>query len=235
MNLTLLTAFWRERFTSPVRLLLLFMLWSFSILIAFLKRPAELPAAEWTIWLTLTLGAGIIGRDLSTGVLQLILARPVRRWEYVLSRWFALGTAVFGLAFLSWAIAAPFSVVGGGTTINEALARILESYFIAYGLAAVITGFSALLPGFGDLALWLVGLMFSFGIGAAGHFTNRAWAARLAHEIQATLIPTMPVDDMAANGFLLYPIVVWVSTVTLSLLLGVYAMNRRELSYATVA
>jgi ABC-type transport system involved in multi-copper enzyme maturation permease subunit len=227
VNLTLMSAFWRERFTSPVRLLLLFMFWSTSLLISFVRRPVTLPADDWTIWLTLILGAGVIGRDLSTGVLQLIFARPIQRWEYVISRWFALGTAVFGLALLAWLITVPFALAGG-TKIGAALVRLVESYFIAYGLGAVITGFSALLSGFGDLALWLVAGMFSMGLGMLGAFARQGWALTLSSELLFTLVPNFDFD----RGFY-YNLVSWASTITVFLLLGVFAMNRRELSYAT--
>ena len=36
------------------------------------------------------IAAGTIGQDVSSGVLQLLFARPVRRSEYVLSRWIGI-------------------------------------------------------------------------------------------------------------------------------------------------
>ena len=45
MNLVLMTAFWRERFTSPIRVLLLLTFWGFGLLFGFLKRPVPMPGA----------------------------------------------------------------------------------------------------------------------------------------------------------------------------------------------
>jgi ABC-type transport system involved in multi-copper enzyme maturation permease subunit len=234
VNITLIRAFWLERFTSPVRLLLVFMTLGLSLLITFFHTPVELPTWEWTMYFTLILGAGIIGRDLSTGVLQLILARPVRRVEYVFSRWAALGTAALGLTLIGWIIALPFSVSGGNLTIPKVLVLLTEHLLTAYGLAAVITAFSALVAGFGDLALWLAGLMISFSIGAFGTFAKQSWARRLAGELIETLIPHFSIDRLSADGSFHYtPIIAWFSTVFLSLLLATVAMNRKELSYAT--
>jgi ABC-type transport system involved in multi-copper enzyme maturation permease subunit len=234
MNTTLMSAFWRERFTSPVRLLLLFTFVGFTLIGSLLRRPAQLPGDDSSFWLVLVLGGGVIGRDLSTGTLQLILARPVGRSEYVLSRWLGLATASFALAFLGWAIALPFSLSGGGTTVADSLGVLAEHFFVTFGLAAVLTGFSALLPGFGDLALLLFGGIVSLGMMTVAGLVHIPWIGRLGSELMKTLFPTVAIHELSQGGTLhLYALAVWASTVALSLLVGIVAMNRRELSYAT--
>ena len=49
-------------------------------------------------------------------------------------------------------------------TLGPALGLPVEILFAAFGMAAVMTGLSALLPGFGDLALLPTGLMVAQGV-----------------------------------------------------------------------
>ena len=60
-----------------------------------------------------------------------------------------------------------------------------------------------------------------------------AFGPRLGTEIQHTLIPEFAWKSVTEGGPHFYPLVLWASTVTLFLLIGVFAMNRKELSYAT--
>lgn len=233
MNLVLMTAFWRERFTSPIRVLLLLTFWGFGLLFGFLKRPVPMPGADLPIWPILVLGAGVIGRDLSSGVLQLILARPVGRAEYVFSRWLGLTLAGFAVSLLGWLLVLPFSLTTGGTTLPEAL-RLLSEYLLnAAALSAVVTGLSALVAGFGDLALLLLGYLAGGGMTLVGQFKHIDLLVRLGTEIQHTLMPEFAWKSVTEGGPHFYPLVLWASTVTLFLLIGVFAMNRKELSYAT--
>lgn len=234
MNRTLILAFWRERFTSLVRLALLITTWGFPILFALYQSPVRVPGAGDFFGAFMVLGAGVIGRDLSTGVLQLILARPVTRQEYVLSRWAALGSAGFGVGFLGWLIVLPFSISSGGMTIGEALLGLIDIAFAAYGFAAVITGFSALLPGFGDLAILLMGTLTASTVSFLGSALKQPELRRVGTEFSMTLFPTVESGRLFLDGtFHFYPLVCWVSTLFLGLLLAVYAMNHREFSYGS--
>ena len=82
-------ATWAELLHLPVRLgLVLCMLapdWLFAILG---KHPTLNPGKG--LWFALILGAGLIGRPASNGTLALLLSRPVRRADYVLTRWLAV-------------------------------------------------------------------------------------------------------------------------------------------------
>ena len=166
-------------------------------------------------------------------MLQLILARPVGRAEYVFSRWLGLTLAGFAVSLFGWLIVLPFSLSTGGTTLVEAL-RLLSEYLLnAAALAAVVTGLSALVAGFGDLALLLLGYLAGGGMMLVGQFKHIDLLTRLGTEIQHTLIPEFAWKSVTEGGPHFYPLVLWASTVTLFLLIGVFAMNRKELSYAT--
>ena len=234
MNRTLILAFCRERFSSLVRMALLITTWGFPVLFALYQDPIRVPLASDFFGAFMVLGAGVIGRDLSTGVLQLILARPVTRQQYVLSRWAALGSAGFGVGFLGWLIVLPFSISSGGMNIGEALLRLVDIGFAAYGFAAVITGFSALLPGFGDLAILLMGVVGASTVSFFGSVLKQPELKRFGTEMYATFFPTIESARLFQDGtFHAYPLVSWLSTLFLGLLLAIYAMNHREFSYGS--
>ena len=93
MNATLLLSFWRQRFTSPIRLVLLAVAFGVPLLILVFMPSAGFTPLGDTTGLALIFAVGMIGQDLSSGVLQLLFARPVRRAEYVVSRWLGVGRA----------------------------------------------------------------------------------------------------------------------------------------------
>lgn len=233
INRTLIVALVRERLASPVRVLLLVSFWGLAILGGLMSRQVRPPDAGNTLWLTLILGAGVIGRDLTSGVLQLILARPVGRAEYVWSRWIGLSLFVSALAFVSWLIVLPFALSNGGCTFPAALLILGEHLLLAFGLGAVITGLSSLVSGFGDLGLLLLGYIMAQIIGFVGKLKGIALLDRLGDELATTLVPQVDLDQVMAGGTLhVYPFVTWLTAVTLSLLVAHWALRRKEFSYA---
>ena len=233
MNRTLIVTWWRERFTSIIRMALLAAVWGFSILFALYDREGTVPDGGSLVPVAMILGAGVIGRDLSTGVLQLILARPVTRLEYVLSRWAALSLATLAVGVAGWLIVLG-PALSKGQTFLSAAGALGGMALTSFGLAAVLTGLSALLPGFGDLALLAIGAMFGGGLHTIGTIGKQPAFVRAARELNGTLFPTVDFERIVVDGSIhSYPLVVWASTLTLFLLLGIWAMNRREFSYGS--
>lgn len=236
MNVTLMTAFWRQRLTSPIRMLVLLLVWGQSIGLPFLHKPiVPFPAFRVTLF-GVIMGAGIIGSDISTGVVQLILARPIARREYVVSRWLALGLLTFLVGFLGWLIVLPFSIQSGGPALLDHLWLLSDYLFSAFGVAAVVTAFSALFPGFGDVALLLTGCAVTGVAMTYGVERHHTWLFHLASEIQSTLLPSVSIKEIAAGGTIrLYPLAAYTFSVTLAVLIGVSALSRKELSYASAS
>lgn len=235
MNRTLLTAFWRQRLTSPVRLALLAMLGGVPVLTVAFLRGADLALLGSGQGLILVLGAGMIGQDVSSGVLQLIFARPVRRPDYVLSRWLAVALAATAVSLVQIALACAAMAARGAPAAGEDIlafagTRALE----CFGLAAVLALFSSLLGGFGDLALYLLAGLGAGLVQIVGQFTHQTWLDRFAGEVAASLTPRVDLAQLAAASPMpWYPIVAYASTVTLCLALAIAMVNRRELSYAS--
>ena len=230
-----MVALWRQRLTSPIRLVLLAALSGIPLIALAFMRGAGLSVLGDSQGLVLVLGAGMIGQDVSSGVLQLLFARPVRRPDYVVSRWLAVAIAASAVALLQLAVAVALmaardSLPAAQEVLLYGTGRVLESF----GLAAVLALLSSLIPGFGDLALYLLFTMTAGVVQMAGQAKGWAWLDRLGGEFLATLVPTVDLTRVIhAAPLPWFPIVSYASTVTLCLVLAIVAVNRKELSYAS--
>ncbi|MFI5372636.1 MAG: ABC transporter permease subunit [Candidatus Eisenbacteria bacterium] len=234
MNRTLILAFWRQRLMSPFRMAFLLFIVGIPMLITLAVPQTGFAIAGKLTGIALVFSIGLIGQDLSSGVLQLLFARPVRRWEYVMSRWFAAGSisALVGMAQAAM-IALIMVLRGAAPGVSEALVFIAERAFEGFGIAAVFVLLSSLVSGVGDVALW-IGVQFVCGIGSmVAQAKNWTLAARLIGEAQAAMNPNLPLAQII-NGLAPWaPASAYLSVVAVSLTLAVILMNRRELSYAS--
>jgi len=235
VNLTLATTLWRQRLTSPVRMAILSMLTGMPLLGVAFMPGAGLALLGGGQGLILTLGAGMIGQDLSSGVLQLLFARPVRRPEYVVSRWLGVGVAAAAISLLQLAIACGLLAGRGAVPTTQDIVifgggRMLESF----GGAAVLALFSSLIGGFGDLGIYLLVNLGASIVQMAGQVKGWVWLSRTGAEIGGALTPTIDLTRLlTATPMPWYPIVSYASTVVLCLALAIVVVNRKELSYAS--
>ena len=235
MNLTLMTTLWRQRLTSPVRLAVLAMLAGVPLLAVAFMPGAGLAMLGGGQGLILTLGAGMIGQDVSSGVLQLLCARPVRRSEYVVSRWLGVAIAAAAISLFQLIIgSALMAARGAAPPLQDILlfgaGRALESL----GIAAVLALFSSLIGGFGDLAIYLIVNLGAGVIQMAGQVKRWLWVERMGAEIIGALSPTIDVQRIiTASPMPWFPIVSYASTIVLCLALAIVVVNRKELSYAS--
>jgi ABC-type transport system involved in multi-copper enzyme maturation permease subunit len=234
VNRTLVVAFWRQRFMSPFRMAFLLFIVGVPLLITAAMPQAGFSIAGKLTGVALVFAIGIIGQDLSSGVLQLLFARPVRRSEYVLSRWFAAGSmsAVIGVGQAALVVLI-MTVRGAAPGAPEALTFVGERLFEGFGIAAVFVLLSTLVNGVGDVALW-IGVQFVCGIGGMlAQAKGWTWLARAAGELSGSMNPNLPIAQIAGGLAPWAPASAYLSTVTLCLALAVLVMNRRELSYAS--
>jgi hypothetical protein len=235
VNPTLVTTLWRQRLASPVRLALLAMLSGMPLLAILFMPGTGLAPLGGAQGLMLTLGAGMIGQDVSSGVLHLLCARPVRRSEYVLSRW--LGVALAGVALSALQLALACGLLAARDALPSpqsivlfASGRLLE----CFGIAAVLACFSSLIGGLGDLAIYLLVNLGAGIVQMAGQVKRWPWVDRVGSELLGALVPTLDLPRLvAASPMPWYPIVAYASTVTLCLALAIVMVNRKELSYAS--
>src|SRR5512140_2374400 len=87
MNLDVCVATLRERLSNPIRLAALLGFALFPIPIALVDPRPNSSASFFHPLIAVTLASGILGLDISSGVLALVFTRPVARRVYALSKW----------------------------------------------------------------------------------------------------------------------------------------------------
>jgi ABC-type transport system involved in multi-copper enzyme maturation permease subunit len=104
------------------------------------------------------LGAGIIGQNVSSGILSVLFARPIRRYSYVLTRWLALAVASSTLCLILLLVeqvagmAAFPGVAPDFNTLSQGVARVS----MCFGLSATFIMFSSVLPSVINLSAWIL-------------------------------------------------------------------------------
>ena len=235
MNVPLIIAFWRQRLVSPLRMFILFFVAIAPLLVVSAMPAAGLNLLGEALPIGMIFAVGMIGQDVSSGVLQLVFARPVRRWEYVISRW--LGAALAGAivvavqAAAAWGLlAARGNALGAATIFSFAGERVLEMFAIA----AVMALFSSLLAGFGDLALYVILSVVGGLFALAGQAKGWGFATRLGEIIHGALTSKIDFDVISSGGIQAWLVVItYLSTIAVCLALTVAVMNRKQLSYAS--
>lgn len=234
MNPTLVVALWRQRLTSPIRVVLLAMAFGFPLLTVAFTRGSLTMLGDST-GLVLIFAVGMIGQDLSSGVLQLLFARPVRRFEYVVSRWIAVGAAASaiglaqaGLGFIL------LGARGAAPPVNELMLFAAQRVLGSFGIAAVFALLSSVIGGVGDLALFFAGFIIGQVVVMVAGAKGWTVLTRAGQEFQAFLMPDLDLPRLlSASTIPLFPIASYLSSVALALALAVWVMNRKELSYAS--
>jgi len=235
MNAVLVLATLRQRFTSPIRLLIVLLLGWMPMLPILMAPRTGFAALGDCYFLALTLAAGMIGQDLSSGTLQLLLARPVTRAQYVFSRWGAVAAGTFLIAGLQTLAAALIMALRGvPVPWDQAALFLANGALLALGTAAVMALLSSLAAGLGDLGLLFLVFFSAQVLEKVGMFKSWDWLVRGAGELLRVLKPELDLAPFLHGGPVAWLAVVsYLSTVTLCLGLAVVVMNRRELSYAS--
>ena len=242
MNRTLVFHTALQRALSPARVLLVATIMVFPALGLSFAPQLGLNLLQSGGTLGLVLGAGLIGQDVSSGVLQLLFARPVSRASYVFSRWLGVGALAAGAVVIQVALGAVVMALRGAPAPIGAVAGLaLEQVLAAFGVAGVLALFSSFLPGIGDLMAWLVmtvagGLLQMIGgvLQTIGGVARSAAVMRASEEWERFLSPTLKLQETFGGGRISwFHLTSYLSTVTLCLALAILILNRRELSYAT--
>ena len=235
MNPTLMLATLRQRFTSPIRLLIvMFIGWMPMFAIVLSPRSGFATLGDGYFF-ALALGAGMIGQDVSSGTLPLLLARPVSRAEYVFSRWGATAAGAFVALLLQALTAAAIMLVRGAPVPwGDAGLFLANGALTVLGAAALLALLSSLAGGLGDIGLLLLLFLSAQVVQKIGMFKGWTWLVRATEEFLGTLQPRLHLGPLAhGGGISWFEVVSYLSTVTLCLALAVAVVNRKELSYAS--
>jgi len=219
----LIVATWRERLLRPLFGGLCLVFCFSEISAARLTHELQDPV----LILTLLIGAGSVGKDVSSGVLPLLFTRPLVRSRYVLAKWLAVGSAVTVLTALTLlGEALVLARADLGVPRAEVTAAIFQSASTVFGISSVLVFFSVLLSSFADALLWI-------GLSVVPQIGHRFVGQRIAEEWQAFLYPSLEWSATFDHPVAWFRVFSYFSTVTLCLCLAVLAVNRKELSYAS--
>lgn len=233
MNPTLVVTFLRQRMTSPMRVILLLLVFGVPLTMVTVTRTLT-PLAGVAAQIVLIFAAGAIGQDVSSGVLQLTFARPVSRPSYVVSRWLAASFATTALVLVQ-ALIGSLIMVSRAAPVNPVdVARIVvENAVLAFAVAAILMALSACFSGLGDIGVLFLLSVCSQLLGAlAGQFH---WPAvgPIAGFVSDLLFPKVDLRWVFGQGAIVWTqLLSWMSTLSLGLSLAIWRLNRRELSYA---
>jgi len=233
MNSTLVVAFLRQRFGSPMRLALLALCVLFPLGgVALMASLAALGNTAGTI--ALIVAAGGIGQDVSAGTLQLILVRPVTRSEYLFSRWLAASLAAIGMTFVLIAIGVVILFLRQAPPQGAEVASLaLGSITAATGNAAVVIMLSALAAGLADIGIYFAAFISAQILAGLASIEHWTWLTAAVGQLQKVLSPEVSFAWLGRSAPVpWFALVSWASTVTLALAIGIASLNRRELSYA---
>jgi hypothetical protein len=183
-------------------------------------------------WAIFVLAAGSISRDISSGALQMILSRPIRRTQYLFGRYLG-ALASYGL-FLAVTSALIFLVVHATSRSAAEDASPLrlvllaaDSFLTGAFQAAILLMFSTFLPGIADL----LGLLVLFIVLHLPPWKN-PWLRNAAEAARENILPAVSWNEaLRGEGILGAATGRWVFALTVYLALAAVIFSRRELPY----
>jgi ABC-type transport system involved in multi-copper enzyme maturation permease subunit len=236
LNPTLLTTLWRQRLTSGIRMALI-AIFSLVPLGAIAMAPVTgLAGFRDPFALILVIAGGAIGQDSSAGVLQLLFARPVRRSEYVLSRWIGVAALVSAIVVVQIALGSTLLAWRGRPPDpKEVLMMMADNVAFTVGLSAVIVMFSTFIGGIADLGLLLLSFLMTNLVSLIGSAAKMPALTRAAEELKTFLAPKLDLTGWVLDHGPVswFAVVSYASSITLCLVIAIVVMNRKELSYAS--
>jgi ABC-type transport system involved in multi-copper enzyme maturation permease subunit len=188
----------------------------------------------------IALGAGVVSRDVSSGAVQMILARPLSRTGYLLGRWLGvlwafavfLATAAALVLLFSLVIFPAFHANVEPLSIPALLRGGAGALLDGVLFSATLLCLSTFLPGYGDLIAYfliVVGFGSLQGLGGALKRPALETAARLGRE------NLMPDPDWTAlfsgQSSSLEPVGRWALAVAVLLLTAALIFRRRQFAY----
>jgi ABC-type transport system involved in multi-copper enzyme maturation permease subunit len=216
-----------------------------SILAALLAFGAASDGARGRAFQTaslalIALGAGVVSRDISSGAVQMILARPISRTGYLLGRWlgvlwaFTLFLALTGVLVVLFSFAvfpamhASVEPLSLPSLLRGGASALLDGVLFS----ATLLCLSTFLPGYGDLIayfLLVVGLGSLQSLGGALKRPALETAARLVHE---NLMPDPDWTELLSGRWATLDAAArWALAVAGLMLVAALIFRRRQFAY----
>jgi hypothetical protein len=217
----------RTRGLRPVPLVAALAVFALSIVFAWADRGIAALPVLCALYAMLA-ASGIVGQDVVEGTVQLVLARPLTRGQYLLGR--LLGVLTLAVLFVATSLAAGVAVArpNAASVVSVGAAALTGAVWTV----ALIFFFSTLLPGRADtiaaFALFLAaGTLRSVRAGIKSD-----WAAGLIEALWDNVCCVVTTGGAALTPAALTDLVRWASNVLVVVLAAVLVFNRRQFGYA---
>ena len=187
----------------------------------------------------LILAAASVSRDASSGALQMILVRPIRRVEYLFGRYVGILTAYAVCVAVTAALALALSpllrrVMAGGSALSVAgVARGAAAALLSGALfSSILLFFSTFLPGYGDvLAYFLLTLLLGLP-----ELLSRAlkmpWLSKIGPSARENVLPHVAWGEvLRGERVFSREVGAYILAVAAYLTLATVVFSRREFSY----
>jgi len=147
----------------------------------------------------LILAAGCVSRDAASGALQMILARPLSRTDYLLGRYLGVLAAFAAFLVAACALAVLFArallpAIGSppaSTDFADLGTAALASFLGATASAAMILFFSTFLPGYGDVLAFILLAPLTALPDVAGQILHAPWLQNTGPVLRQNLLPSV--------------------------------------------
>lgn len=189
----------------------------------------------------LILAAASVSKDASSGALQMILARPIRRAEYLFGRYcgillcyaiYVAVTAAIALAFSPLLGAVPGFGNAHGIAPADLALGAAGALLSAALLAAVLLFFSTFLRGYGDVLAYFV---LSLLLGAPDIFggaLRKPWLVKLGAAVRENVLPRVDWEDfLRGKGVFSTAAGQYALALTAYLAMAAWIFSQREFSY----
>jgi len=229
--------FLRQKFDNPIVAIALAVM---ALLIAFPSALTGQPSPSSGFLALLLIGAGSVSRDVSSGALQMILARPISRTDYLWGRFFGIlsAFAIFlaaaaALTVLISAAVLPVLHVARAPLQWAALTRGFVATFLDGVLvAAVLLFFSTFLPGWGDVLGYFLLTILVSAVPSIGAGLNQEWLTRFGLGLKQNVLPEPNFGAIFSGERRVSEAVgQWALAVTIFLLAATLIFRRREFAY----
>lgn len=188
----------------------------------------------------LLLAAASVSKDVSGGGLQMILARPLTRTDYLFGRYLGILAAyaafLAACALIAFALATVFLPLLGMERTPVAAPALLRGFGAgmlgAVLPAAVLLFFSTFLPGYADVLAYFL-LMIGLPVpGVLGQALRKPWLERISALAKENVLPEVNWGKvLAGQDVLAAPTGRWALAVTVFLVAAAVVFSRREFAY----
>jgi len=241
MNKVIVMMTLKQFWSRKVRILLVVVIMAIPVIMDVMYRQVShtkvLTEAEFFFtlpMLALIVGAGIVGQDISDGILPSIFSRPIKRWTYVFSKWLTVSTIVVALTLLS--LGCHFLFISCVTHnlvehIPETVSRVVLK---AFGTTSVLILLSSLLPGAADVGVILLICVATFAMLTLGACFNVPGMIVTAASFNAVVFPSFEfIYIRSLQSLFSIEVGRYVAIVLLCLSVSVLLVNQKELSYGS--